>query len=659
MIRFLQKDNRFIKATFFVIIAVACITMVITLVPGIFQSSAETQGNYATIRGSNPFTRLFSASTQVTTQDVQQAAERMLKRQGWPEAALPFVMQQAGKGLIQQAVMLTEANRLGLQVSDDAVARFLHTGPIGAALFPGGQYIGDQRYAELIADNFGLSRERFEAEIKKELEEARLRDLITGSVAVSDAQVRSNYMEQATKIKFTYAVLNSDDLAKTINPTEAELQSFFKAHSALYANAIPETRKLQYLVFTTDNVPGGVQAPTDAEEQAYYNAHASDYKVDDQVKVRHILIKVAPNAPPAEDAAAKAKAQGILDQLHKGGNFAELAKKDSDDPGSKAQGGELGFIKKGATVPAFEQAAFALQPGQISGLVKTQFGYHIIQTEEKQTAHTRPFDEVKPQILAALTQQKEQAAQRAYADQLAKEAKKSGLQATAAAHHLPLQTTGYVQQDAVVPGVADASKLLTAAFSASKGAAPATASTGDGFAVYQVEDVRAAHAPEFATYRDHILADYRTQQTPVLLEQKTTQLADKAHAGNDLAAAAKAMGATIKTSDLVGRTGQVPDVGAIATAAPQLFTMKPGQISGPIRGDRTGVVAQLDDKQEPTAADVAQHLQQAKDALLDQNREEAFAVFVTNLTEQYQKEKRIVVSKQAQAMPQMPGQQGN
>ncbi len=656
MIRFLQKDNRFIKATFIVIIAVACITMVITLVPGIFSGTTDTQGTYATIRGGNPFTRLFGASTEVSTQDVQAAAQRMLQRQGWPEAALPFVVQRAGQGLIQQAVILTEANKLGLQVSDDAVRKFLHTGPIGAALFPNGQYIGDQRYAELIQDNFGMSRDRFEGEIKKELEEARLRDLITGSVAVSDAQVRSNYIDQATKVKFTYAVLSADDLAKTINPTEAELQSFFKSHSALYSNAIPETRKLQYLTFTTDNLPGGTPQVTDAEEQAYYQAHAADYKVDDQVKVRHILIKVT---SPADDAAAKAKAQGILDQLHKGANFADLAKKNSDDPGSKANGGELGFIKKGVTVPAFEQAAFALQPGQTSDLVKTQFGYHIIQSEEKQTAHTQPFGEVKEKILAALTEQKEQAAQQAFANQLAAEAKKSGIAATAAAHHLQVQTTDFVQQDAMVPGAADASKLMAAAFSTTKGAPPATASTGDGFAVFQVEDVRPAHAPEFASYRDHILSDYRTQQTPVLLEQKTTQLADKAHAENNLAKAAQEMGATIKTSDLVGRDGQVPDIGALATAAPQLFSLNPGQISGPIRGDRTGVVAQIDTKQLPPADDIAQHLAPVKEALLDQNREEAFAVFVSNLTEQYQKNKQIVVSKQAQAMPQLPGQTGS
>ena len=655
MIRFLQKDSRFTKAIFIIIIAVACITMVITLVPGIFQGGAEDAATYASVRGANPWTRLFGSSTQVSTQEVQTAAQRMLQQQGWPAAALPFVMQRAGQELVQRAVILNEADKLGLQVSDGTVRDFLHTGPIGAALFPNGNYIGDARYAELIQDNFGLSRAAFEAEIKKELEEARLRDLVTGSVGATDAEVKASYILQATKIKFTYAMISSQDIAKTINPTDAQLQSFFKEHAALYSNAIPEQRKLQYIAFSSQNLPGGVPAVTDAEEQAYYNANQNNYKVDEQVKVRHILVKLPPNATPAEDAAAKAKAQGILDQLHKGGDFAALAKKNSDDPGSKDQGGELGFIKRGATVPAFEQAAFALQPGQTSGLVKTQFGYHIIQSEEKQAAHVRPFDEVKPEILATLTQQKEQQAEGAFANQLAQQAQKTGLATTAQAHHLQLESTDFVSQTSMLPGVADASKLLAAAFSTGQGAAPKSVSTGDGFAVFQVEAIQAAHAPDFATYKDHILADYRTQQTPTLLSQKTTELADKAHAYNDLAKAAKELGATVQTSDLVGREAQVPNIGALAQTAPQLFTMRVGQISGPIQGDQSGVVAHLDDKQEPSAADTASHLAQAKEQLLDQRRQEAFAVFVSNLVQVYQKQKRIVMSKHAQQMPQLPG----
>jgi peptidyl-prolyl cis-trans isomerase D len=661
MIRFLQKDSRLIKAVFIIIISVACITMVITLVPGIFQNSTDSGANYATIRGGNIFSRIFGSSVVVTQQEVHSAAERIIQQRGWPQQALPFILPQAGQGLIQRAILLSEANRLGLQVGNEAVRKFLHTGPIGAAIFPNGKYIGDQRYAELIEDNFGLSTDQFEAEIKKELEEARLRDLITGSVAVSDGEVKSNYVKSATKISFTYAVLSAETVAQTINPSDAELQKFFKDHADLYATAIPEARTLQYLVVNGDNLPGGVPAVTDAEEQAFYGAHQSDFKVDEQVKVRHILIKVAPNATPAEDAAAKAKAQGVLDQLKKdnGADFAALAKANSDDPGSKDQGGELGFIKRGATVPAFESAAFALQPGQISGLVKTQFGYHIIQCEAKQAAHAQSFDEVKPKILATLTEQKEQGAEKTFADALSSEAGKNGLQSTASAHHLQLQTASNVAQTGFLPGVADASKLLTAAFSASKGAAPQIANTGDGFAIFQVQSITAAHAPDFATYKDHILSDYRTQQTPILLSQKGTELADKAHSENSLAQAAKELGATIKTSDPVALDGQVPDIGALATAAPQLFSLNPGQISGPIHGDNTSVVAQITAKQAPSTEEIAQHLPQAKEALLDQNRQEAFAIFASNLVQEYQKQRRIAVTKSAQTPDQAPVQPGS
>lgn len=655
MIRFLQKDSRLIKGVFIAIISVACVTMVVTLVPGVFNSADSSSANYAVVRGGNPFTRLFTPSVPVPMQDVQQAAARMLQRQGWPEAAMPFMVQRVGQGMVQQAVMLSEANRLGLQVDDSAVRRFLHQGPIGAAIFPGGKFIGEDRYAELVQDNFGMSVSNFEAEIKKELEEARLRDLVTGGVSVNDDAVRASYRNNATKIKFSYGVFAWDDVAKTINPSDDDLQKFFKSHAALYSTAIPEARKLQYIVFTGDQVPGGVPQVTDAEEQAYYNAHTNDYKLDEQAKVRHILIKVAPNASPADDAAAKTKAQGILDQIHKGGDFADLAKKFSDDPGSKDQGGEL-TIKRGQTVPEFDKAAFGLQPGQVSGLVKTQFGYHIIKLEDHQTPHTKSFDEVKSNIAATLTEQKQQQAEGTFATQIVNESKKSGLAGAAAAHHLQMQSTDYVSNTAALPGVADSSKLLTAAFSAAKGAAPQVANTGDGMAVFQVQDVKPAHAPDFATYKSHILDDYRTQQAPVLLEQKATQLADKARSEHNLQQAAKELGANVKTSDLVGRDAQVPDIGAIAQTAPQLFDMSEGQISGPIKGDRTGVVAQIEQKQIPDAADVNQHLAQAKAALLDQQREQSFAVFVTNLVQEYQKAGRISVNKQAAGMPSLPGQ---
>ncbi len=646
MIRFLQKDSRFTKGIFVVIISVACITMVITLVPGVFDQTASAD-TYATIGRGGPLGRFLPAVDDISTADVQLTAARMLQRQGLPEAYAPLMMPRVAQGLIQQHIELLEAKHLGLSATDDDVRRFLHSGAFGQVLFPGGNYIGDAQYAEFVSQQFNMTREKFEDEVKKEIAENRLRALITGGVTISDQEVRDNYRQQATKIKFDYAVLSSDDLQKQINPTDAQLEDFFKKNAARYANAVPEARKIQYIAFTDTNLPQGAPQVTDAEIQQYYNQHLKDYQVDDQVKVRHILIKVDGNDPKA-DAAAKAKAQDVLDQLHHGGNFAELAKKYSDDPGSKEQGGELGFLKHGATVPEFDKAAFSLQPGQTSGLVRSKYGYHIIQVEEKQTAHTRPLSEVKAEIQATLTRQKEGQQEQAYAQQLAAEAQKTGFTATAAAHHLEVVTTDFLSQASVVPGLPDGSKLLAQAFAAKKGDAPQVSSTGEGYAVFQVTDIQAAHAPNFADYKSHILDDYREQQLPQLLATKINELAMKAKAENDLAKAAKEVGATLKSSDLAGRDAQVPDIGALASAAPQLFDLNVGQLSGPINTGRTGIVAKLVDKQEPTSDEIAKNFDQTRETQLEQRREEAFAVFITTLQEKYEKEGRIRMNRKAQ-----------
>jgi len=655
MIRFLQsKDNRFVKGIFIVIISVACITMVITLVPGVFNDDVASADTYASIGRGGPLGRFLPAVDDVTTSEVQMTAARMMQRQGYPDFLLPMMMQRVGQGMIQQHIELLEAKRLGLSATDDDVRRFLHTGIWGQTLFPGGNYIGDAQYAEFVSQQFNLTRDKFENEVKKEIEENRLRALITGGVTISDSEVRDNYRQQGTKIKFDYAVLSSDDILKQINPTDAELEAYFKKNAPKYANAVPEARKIEYVAFTDSNLAQGAPQVTDAEIQQYYTQHQKDYQLEDQVKVRHILIKVDGTDPKA-DAAAKAKAQGVLDQLHHGGNFADLAKKYSDDPGSKDQGGELGFLKHGATVPEFDQAAFSLQPGQISGLVRSKFGYHIIEVEEKQTAHTRPLAEVKPTIQALLTRQMEGQQEQAFAQQLAAEAQKSGLAATAAAHHLQFVTTDFLSQASVVPGLADGSKLLSEAFTAKKGAAPQVSTTGEGYAIFQVEDIQPAHAPTFADYKSHILDDYRQEQLPQLLARKTNELANLAKTENDLAKAAKAAGATVKSSDLVGRDAQVPDVGALGTAAPQLFELSVGQLSEPINTGHSGIVAKITEKQEPTGDEIAKNFDQTRETLLEQRREEMFAVFISNLQQKYEKEGRIRMNRKAQQQSPLGG----
>ena len=654
MIRFLQKDTPFTKAIFWIIIGVTCVLMVIFLVPGIFNDQSSTSQTYASIRHGGIVGRFLPAEDTIPIGDVQLAAQRMMQGRQIPDAYMPFFMQQAGQQVIGQHIELEEAHRLGITATADDVSRFLHSGEWGMYLFPDGHYIGYDRYAELVSDNFHVSVDKFESQIREQIVLNRLRDLVTAGVSVSDAEIRDSYMKQATKIKFDYAVITADDLRKTINPTDTELEAFFKQNAAKYRNADPETRKIAYVAFTDSDLPGGKPQITDAEIQQYYNQNQSQYRVDEQVKVRHILIAVDPNAGPAADAAAKAKAQGILDQLRKdnGKDFAELAKKNSDDPGSKDQGGELGWIKHGVTVPQFDQTAFAQQPGQISDLVKTQYGYHIIQTEDKQQAHTKPLSEVRASIVDTLTKQKDAQAEQAFAQQLASEAQHSSLAAAAAAHHLKVTTSDFVASSATLPGLGDSAKFLTAAFAAPKNGSPQVAQTGEGaYAVFQVDDINPAHTPTFAEYKSHVLDDFRDQQVTALLARKTNELADRAKAEGDLAKAAKEVGATMKTSDLVGRDQQVPDIGALASTAPTLFDLNVGQISSAINNGTTGAVAKIIDKQAPSDADIAKNLDSTRDTLLNQRRDQMFEVFVTDLISSYEKAGRVLVNRKLATSP--------
>lgn len=473
MIRILQQDNRITKIIFAVIIGFAVVTMVITLVPGIFDNATTGDSTvFATVREPGWLNRFAGDSIPIKATEVQQLAQRQLQQQHLPDFLLPYMSQRAGQILVQRAILKHEADRMNLQVSDEDLRRELQTGPFAQYLFPNGTYIGDDAYINFVQSAFQTTRSDFEQQVKADMELNRLQALVTGGVTVSDNAVREAYRTEGAKVKFSYAVISSDDLSKTINPSDAELQSFFKTNQARYATAVPETRKIEYAAFDASNLPGGKPQVTDAEVQAYYTAHQDQYQVKEQVKVRHILIAVPAGADGKTDAAAKAKAEDLLKQIKSGGNFAELASKNSDDPGSKTQGGELGWLDRGKTVPEFDKAAFSLAPGQTSDLIKTQFGYHILQVEDKKTAHLRSLAEVKPEILPLLEQQKAGAAEQTFASALAADAKKNGLDKAAAAKGLHVVTTDYIAKDGVVAGLADGAGLLTQAFAVVKGADP-------------------------------------------------------------------------------------------------------------------------------------------------------------------------------------------
>jgi peptidyl-prolyl cis-trans isomerase D len=578
-----------------------------------------------------------------------------LTQQRYPDnaAILGLVERQVGQRLVQQQILLAEAERLGIHATSDDVIQFLHTGQTGQVLFPNGQFIGEERYAALIAQNRNQSVAEFEEDLRDNIAIHRLEALITAGVTVSDQEVREEYRKNNIKIKFDYAVLSADDLGKQINPPDSQLTDFFSKNAARYATAVPEQRQITYFAFTLNQIPGGIPQPSQQEIQQYFNSHRADYSVPEQARSRHILTKVAAGADAKTDAAAKAKAEGILKQIQGGANFAELAKEYSDDPGSKDQGGELPFAKRGAMVPEFENAIFTQKIGDTK-IVKTQYGYHIVQVEERQAAHSESLNDVQATIQATLMRQHAAQAETNYAQLLTSEALKNGLEKTAAAHHLELVTTPPLGSQGVIAALPDGSQVIAKAFQSKQGDPPQAAPTGEGYAIFQVTGIAPAHAPSFADWKSHVLDDYRDQVLPPLLSLETHKLADKAKAENDLAKAAKEAGATMKTSDLVGPSDQVPDLGQVEQVAPQLFDLSVGQISGSIDTQRTGVVAKLVDKKEPTADEIAKNFDQMREQLLDQRRTEAFSIFLSGVMDDYKKHNRIRVNAKAQG-PEIPG----
>jgi peptidyl-prolyl cis-trans isomerase D len=651
MIRFLQKDNRLTKALFVVIIAAASVSMVVYLIPGLTGQGATGADTYAVIYP-HWYSRFLSSGEVVTQLRVQEVARQQIQQRNPQYADNPMIMnfftQQVGQQLVQQQILLAEAERLGINATSDDVVNYLHSGPTGAVIFPNGKFIGDQQYAALVNNRLGISVAEFEDNIKRDIVLQRLRAMVTAGVSVSDKEVRDSYRKDNTKIKFEYAVLSSDDLRKNINPSDADLEAYFKKNAARYANAVPEQRKIIYFAFTPSQLPGGIPQPTQQQIEAYYSAHQSEYSSPETATSRHILIKLAPNADAKADAAAKAKAEDVLKQVQNGGNFAELAKKYSDDPGSKDSGGELGPSQRGRMVPEFDNAIFSQKIGDTK-IVKSQFGYHIVQVESRQPAHAQALNEVLPTIQATLSRDQVSQAEENYAKQLTSEAIKNGLEKTAAAHHLEVVTTPPVATNGVISALPDGSQLLSKAFQSKVGDPAQYATTGEGYAIFQVSGIDAAHAPTFADWKTHVLDDYRNEQLPGLLNQKTKELADKAQASKDLAKAAKDSGATVKTSDLVGQSGQVPDFGQVEQVAPQLFDMSVGAISGPINTGRTGVVAKLVDKQQPTDAEIQQNFDRTRDQLRDQRQNEAFQMFASNVVADYRKRNRVRVNPKAAA----------
>ena len=646
MIRFLQTEGPFKKVVLSGLLLLICAAMVIAFIPGNLGNDlmgTPGKGVVAKVDGED-----------ITADEVRETARGMLQQQGAQLGAnaailLPFFAQRAADQLVDRQALVSEAQHLGLKATPDEIKDELQHGRYAEIFFPGGTFIGQAEYQGLLQQH-NLTPTTFEDSVGKEILISKLQALITGSASVSDAAIRQEFDKQNTKVKFEYAVLKEDDIKKGLHPATEELKAFYDSHQKNYANSIPEKRKVKYAMIDVSKIAGGVQITRD-ELQSYYNQHRDEYRVPEQAKVSHILIKTplpGPDGKVDEKGVAEAqkRAEDLLKQLKAGAKFEDLAKKYSEDPGSAKVGGSLGWVGKGRTVPEFEKAAFSQPIGQIGDLVKSSYGFHIIRVDARQDAHMKTLDEVKDTIEPVLKQQKAQQIAQQQADDLLQQAKKQGLDSAAAAKGVPVVTSDFFSRKDMVPGLGPSPQFMDAVFTASEKSGPELAPTSQGSAVFDLLAIKPQSTPTFDEIRTRVEEEFKNERASVLLSQKTQELSDRAKADHDLKRAAKELGAAMKTSEFIAPDGQVPDIGSMTGQAAVAFSMKPGDISGPINSGANGVVIAMQEVQAPSEADFTAKRDQIRDTLLQSKEQELFGLFVTNLRDQMQKSGKIKINQE-------------
>ena len=649
MIRFLQSGNRAVKFILSAFLLIICVSMVWYLVPGLTGSNTNASGVLATVGGES-----------IQTDQVSKLANNLLQQKRVPEQfrslMFPQAVQAASQQLFQEAELRYEANRLGLTVSDQELRDELRNGSAGPVLFPGGQWIGQEKYQELLTEN-GTTVEAFEQQTKMQLLSRKLLVTIVAAVDASPSEIEKLYKEQNTKVKFDYAVLKEEDLAKAIKPTDTELKAYFEAHQASYQNSIAEKRQIRYFVIPDKDLQSKVTV-TPADVQKYYSEHQEQYRSPEQVKTRHILISTpTPGTDGKVDQkavdAARAKAEDVLKQVRAGGDFAALANKYSEDPGNTnaagvKQGGELPLFKKGPPLdPEFEKVAFGQNKGQISDLVRSSFGFHIIQTEDKLAAGITPLAQVQSKIETGLRGQKTSALVNQVANDAQSAAKAQGLDKVATKYNASVVQSNPVAQADTLPGIGASKELMGEAFSVPEGSGPQAARFAQGTVIFEVTKIEPARTPSLDEIRDRVTTDFKAERARMMLQQKVQELADHAHTEHDLRKAAKEAGATVETTIMVGRNDSVQGIGSMSGPASVAFGLKPGEISGPISTGPAGIVIAVTERQDPSTTDpqFAKARDQIRDQIISEKRNQAVELFISNLETRLEKEGKKKINK--------------
>ncbi len=565
-----------------VLLVLVAASMLIYLIPG-------GPGGGSSASGQNVLAAV--GSEKITTVDLERAVQRVTRGQAnLPKGLLAMYVPTLVNQMIESKAMAYKAREMGLNVSDQELGDKIQA-EVAPAL--GGKF-DLQIYQSILAQQ-GMTVADFEQEQRETLLGARLENAELQSLIVSDEDARAEYQRKNLKVGLQYIQFDPKQFAGKVNKDPAAVKAYFDKNRAQFRT--PEKRNVDLLVGTTADFMQAANV-TDQQLQQQYQENIDSYRSPDRVRVRHILVKTQGKSKE-EAAKLKAKAEDVLKQLQHGGDFAELAKKYSDDTGTAVKGGELGWITKGQTVPNFEKTAFSQKVGDTSGLIETEYGYHIIQTEEKQAAHTQSFDEVKSQLLMDAKKQVAADNLKKAIDSAHNEIVRDPAQAEAIAKKYNLK---YFKLDNVasgtnLPEVGTQPELTNAVFSAAKGSVTdVTNMDAQGKAAFAVvKNIFPPHDAEYAAVESDVLKKYTETESQRLAQQAAKEAGDKSRKGESLEGIAKSYGLSVKSAAPFTVDGAAEGIGS-ASLLSDAFKDKVGDIVGPVTSSSGDFICRVSER---------------------------------------------------------------
>ncbi len=572
---------------------------------------ADVEGETVTVA---QFQRRYSAQMQQYRSAYGgQISEQMLRQLG--------IDQQILQALVDEQAMVAEARRQSFTVSDVEVRQRILSLP---AFMENGTFIGETRYRQLLSSqNPPLSTREFEDQLRRAILAEKLRTSVTGWMSVTDTDVALEFRQRNEKVKLELVALTADAFKDKVTVTDADLAKRFEANKETYR--IGEKRKVKYALLEVDKVRETVQVP-DADVEAFYTQNKAQYTTEGRVRASHILLKTEGK----DEAAVKTRAEALLAQAKAAGaDFAALAKANSEDEGSAVNGGDLNFFGRGQMVPEFEQAAFAMKAGEISNLVKTTFGFHIIKVVESQPETSRPIAEVKSELVDQLKWQKAQQVAEQQAKAMEASIKSAAdLDKVAKERGLTVEESPLFLRDQPIGNLGAAPDIAARAFSMKDGEVTPAMRVSRGWVFATPAGKQDSYLPQLAEVTDRVRDDAARDKAGDLLKTRASAIASELTTATDFAAAAKKAGFEAKPTELLARGAALPDIGANADVEKAVFALPVGGVTGAITTSTGSVIARVAERADVTDAQIAGGRDALRDELVNQRRDRFFSAYM-------------------------------